>query len=414
MTLRASDTRHAMSMDQAPGNAPPRPRVCYLRGSYLNPFEAQYLTPLTSRFDVTLAHPKTQRYDVGGIPLPKQALACVDYLSGALPRHIAGLRVPNPLKFFGFEEMFLGLKGALDGFDIVHVPEQSFYFTWQAARLKQDLGYRLIVTQDEVNSFCYDRWAHVVRRAAFVREQADLFLARTQRARSALITEGVEPSRIRVIGHGVDIEQFRPGPADTALRRELGIEEDHFVILFVGRLVWTKGLWSIADAAARLALDRELRGKRPLFLMVGDGEDRAAFEGRLRRLGVERLFKFTGNQPYERLPELHRLADVFTMPSISTRGILEQFGIALLEAMASGKPVISTHCGAIDEVVGDAGLLVQPNDSLRLYEALAMLYRDAALRRELGEQGRRRVAESFTNTIIAQKLADAYEQVSTS
>ena len=414
MTPLTSDTRHTVSMEQAQGNAPPRPRVCYLRGSYLNPFEVQYLTPLAGRFDVTLAHPKTLRFDISRVPFRKLAVPCVDYLNGLLPRRVGGLRVPNPLKFFGFEEVFLGLKGALEGFDIVHVPEQLFYFTWQAAQLKRELGYRLAVTQAEVNPFCYDRWAHVVRRAAFVREQADLFLARTQRARSALITEGVDPSRIRVIGHGVDIEKFRPAPADTALRRELGIEEDHFVVLFVGRLVWTKGLWSIADAAARLVQDRDLKGKRPLFLMVGDGEDRAAFEGRLRRLGVERLFKFTGNQPYERLPELHRLADVFTMPSISTRGILEQFGIALLEAMASGKPVISTHCGAIDEVVGDAGLLVQPNDSLRLYEALAMLHRDAALRRELGERGRRRVAESFTNIIIAEQIANAYEQVSTS
>jgi len=67
------------------------------------------------------------------------------------------------------------------------------------------------------------------------------------------------------------------------------------------------------------------------------------------------------------------------LPGISTRYILEQFGIVLIEAMASGTPVISTHCGAIDEVVGDAGLLVQPNDYFCLYEQMKNVILDKSL-----------------------------------
>jgi glycosyltransferase involved in cell wall biosynthesis len=388
-----------------------RPRVAYLRGSYLNPFEAQYLELLSDRFAVTLAHPRSHRYDLSGIDLPRRALPCLDYLNGLLPRRLLGRTVSNPLKFLGFDEVLLGLDPLLGDSAVVHVPEQTFYFTWQVARRKERHGFRLVTTQDEVNPFWYDRRKGMLARARQVRAATDLFLARSERAAAALVVEGVPPGRIRVVGHGIDTARFHPGPGDGELQARLGIAPGRFVILVVARLVWTKGLWAIADAIAALLRDPAFAALDPLVVIAGEGGERGAFLRRLALLGLSERFRLLGDQPYALLPAIHRLADLFLMPSITTRTVLEQFGIALIEAMATAVPVISTHAGAIDEVVGDAGLLVQPNDSFRLAEAIRALALDPARRRSLGEAGRAHVLAHFRRELIAERLAAAYDEV---
>jgi glycosyltransferase involved in cell wall biosynthesis len=78
--------------------------------------------------------------------------------------------------------------------------------------------------------------------------------------------------------------------------------------------------------------------------------------------------------------------------------------------MATKKPVISTHCGAIDEVIGDAGILVQANDYFRLFQALKNLCTDKDLRTEFGERGFARIQEHFTHQVVSSKIVSAYEE----
>jgi glycosyltransferase involved in cell wall biosynthesis len=176
-------------------------------------------------------------------------------------------------------------------------------------------------------------------------------------------------------------------------------------------MVWEKGLYALANAVAGLVRDEQFRRLDPLFLIVGDGPERPDFERHLRLLGIAARFRLPGSIPYSLLPEVHRLADVFVFPSISTRTVLEQFGIALIEAMGTGTPVVTTHCGAIDEVVGEAGVLVQPNDHFRLAEALRDVCLSPERRRELGAAGRARVLANFSSQIISDKIGQAYDRV---
>jgi glycosyltransferase involved in cell wall biosynthesis len=111
------------------------------------------------------------------------------------------------------------------------------------------------------------------------------------------------------------------------------------------------------------------------------------------------------------VPELHRLADIFVLPSIATRTVQEQFGMVLIEAMATGKPVLATRCGAIDEVVGPAGLLVQANDCHRLAEGLHTLISRRDLREQYGEQALARVWRLFSHEAISTEIAAAYGAV---
>ena len=389
----------------------PKPRVAYVRGSYLNAFEAQYLEPLLDRFDITAVYPRSHRFDVRSLRLPRLQLPCLDFVNGLVPRHVGGHGLPNPLKRWGFDECVFGLDRALAGMDLVHTAEQTFYCTYQVAKRKQRYGYKLIVLQDEINPFCAEGHGRTLERAAFVREKADLFIARSARARSALICEGVAPERIRVIGHGVDTGRFCPGPRPPELCRQFSIEPGHVVILFAGRLVWEKGLFSLADAAALLLHQESFRRLKPLFVVAGGGPERGALGRRLRQLGISDSFRLIGAQPYAQLPDIHRLADIFVLPSIATRSVQEQFGIVLIEAMATGKPVLATRCGAIDEVVGSAGLLVPANDGHRLADALYELVSQSELRKRCGQQGLERVRRLFSHEVIGAEIAAAYATV---
>jgi glycosyltransferase involved in cell wall biosynthesis len=226
-----------------------------------------------------------------------------------------------------------------------------------------------------------------------------------------LICEGVDPNRIRVIGHGVDTRRFSPGPRPRELCQRFSIAPDHVVILFAGRLVWEKGLFNLADAAALLLQQSSFRDLKPLFVVAGDGPERRALGRRLRQLGVSEYFRLIGSLPYSQLPELHRLADIFVLPSIATRTVQEQFGIVLIEAMATGKPVLATRAGAIDEVVGSTGLLVQANDGHRLADALRELVARHDLREQCGREGLERVRRLFSHEVIGSEIAAAYEAV---
>jgi glycosyltransferase involved in cell wall biosynthesis len=366
---------------------------------------------LQHEFDVTATHSRSYRYDVKTLPLRRAELPCLDYVNGIIPRRFRGRSIPNPLKYLGFDEVIIGFDPFLSNFDLVHVHEQSFYSSWQVAKRKRQFGFRLITVQDEVNPYWYAHRQSVVKRVDLVRRESDFFIARTERAKAALLCEGVEPKRIRVIGHGVDLNRFQPGSRDETLCRSLGIDPGRFIILFVGHLIWTKGIFVLANAAKLLLMDPQMRRRDPLFVLVGEGDERNKLLKTLKRLGIDKSFLLLGSRPYHQLPDLHQLADIFVLPSISTRYILEQFGISLIESMATGKPVVSTFCGAIDEVVGDCGILVQPNDYYQLYNALFSLCRDKVLCQELGERARLRVKEQFSNHVIASMIASVYWDV---
>jgi glycosyltransferase involved in cell wall biosynthesis len=388
-----------------------KPSVCYFRASFLNPFETQYLEPLQNDFDLTVAHSKSHRFDVSSIPIPRAELACLDYLNGVIPRRVNGRFIPNLLKYFGFEEAIIGLDRFVADFDLIHANQQTSYSTWQLAKRKTEFGFKLVTQQADVNPYWYLQKRGIGKRAELVRRETDLFIARTERAKAALLCEGVDPKRIRVVGHGVDLNRFHPGPRDEVLCGALGIDPGRFIILFVGHLIWTKGIFALANAAKLLLVDQEIRRLDPLFVLVGEGDERNAVEKTLKGLGIEQSFMLLGSRPYDQLPALHRLADIFVLPSISTRYILEQFGIVLIESMATGKPVVSTYCGSIDEVVGDAGILVQPNDYYQLHQALYSLCRDKGLREELGERALARVKERFSKQTIASRIASVYWEV---
>ena len=197
-----------------------------------------------------------------------------------------------------------------------------------------------------------------------------------------------------VIPFGVNAERFHPrrdGQANSANTLTIG---------FVGRMLEEKGLKVLVDAVAKLKTE-DWR-----LLLVGDGPERKAVEQRLAHHRLLDRTQFTGAISYDCVPDLYREMDVLVMPTRTTERLREQFGRVIVEAMASGVPVIGSTCGAIPEVIGDAGLVFPEGHHYALANTLRRVLRDSALRQRLARAGRQRVAQHFTWERVA---AQTYE-----
>jgi glycosyltransferase involved in cell wall biosynthesis len=177
----------------------------------------------------------------------------------------------------------------------------------------------------------------------------------------------------------------------------------------VANLYREKGIFDLLYAFRRLS-DRSPGA--PLRLLVGGkGRDRDAVESRVRALGLTESVRLIGTHPYAEMPAVHNLADVFVLPSLPAPAWQEQFGYVLAESMACGKAVVSTMSGSIPEVVGDAGLLVQPNDPVSLASAIGGLLADGAGRRALGQRARQRAESAFNAALVSHDLRTHYKEL---
>lgn len=237
---------------------------------------------------------------------------------------------------------------------------------------------------------------------------ADRFIVHSTRSRRTLDFEGVDPHKVVMLNPGVDTECFAPGPADRAA---LGLEPDDYVILFVGWLLPRKGIDFLLLALRELLHDETLRHKRIRLLVVGSGPGKDRVEKLIKRLNIEDACVFTGAVPYDRMPDAYRAANAFVLPSIATPEWQEQFGMSLLEAMSCGVPVVSTYTGAVPEIIGDAGLLCQPNDFVSLYEVLKNLALNPDRADELSHKGRERVCREFSLEQYTDALVEVYTDV---
>jgi glycosyltransferase involved in cell wall biosynthesis len=183
-------------------------------------------------------------------------------------------------------------------------------------------------------------------------------------------------------------------------RAQLDIDNGDFVIGFCGRLTKAKG---IDDLIAAAELLRSSTGAiRPRVLLVGDGPEKS----RLSHLMPNVLVAVPGGG--SAALSYYRAMDVLTLPSRTQRNWKEQFGRVLIEAMASGVPVIGSDSGAIPEVVGDAGLIFREGDIQELAAHLQKVAVDADFHKSLAVRGRKRVIKHYTAQRIAQRTVEVY------
>jgi glycosyltransferase involved in cell wall biosynthesis len=214
--------------------------------------------------------------------------------------------------------------------------------------------------------------------------------------------EGIEQKKTSLVYNGVLEPSPREVDSDNNItRKSLGFEEKDIVVVTVASLTRHKGHQVLIDAAG-VVLKRHGNVR---FLIVGDGPLRNELESYVKEMGLSSKVVFAG-QRKDVFPFL-KLADLFALASNEREGL----GIALIEAMAEGLPVIGTRLGGIPEVIDDRvnGLLVTPGSSHELADALEGLIMDKALREKMGKNGRQIYERKFTADKMIWEIQCLYE-----
>jgi glycosyltransferase involved in cell wall biosynthesis len=228
------------------------------------------------------------------------------------------------------------------------------------------------------------------------REDVDLLLAEKL----------LPPAKLRWLGNGVDLSRFDPArfsPADrAAVRRELRIPDDAFVVGCVARMVREKGLTELFQAVARL------RGRLPRLHLVHVGFVDRSRNDQLtpddaRRLGIADRCRFLGHR--RDVARLLAAVDAYALPSYR-----EGYPRSVMEACAMGLPVVVTDIRGSREAVvhGASGLVVPPRDAAALSSALERLHEDASLRGRLSAGARARALEAFDERRVFGVLLESY------
>jgi glycosyltransferase involved in cell wall biosynthesis len=285
----------------------------------------------------------------------------------------------------------LGLGRALAEADLVHTHHLRSTPSRLAALNARIRGIRTAVTDHGLGG---GDWAGLLPRLF------DRFLTVSAYSARELAAPA---SRTRVVYGGADPARFSPSPEAT--RRG---------ILFIGRLTPHKGVDRLIEA---LPEDAGLR-------VVGSaGHDRDLPEREypmlLRRLAAQRRVEFLGVVPDPDLPSLYRSAQVLALPSVDRTcygrevGISELLGLAAIEAMASGTPVVASRLGGLPEVVehGVTGFLVEPGNVHELRARLAQVLGDRCLGARMGRNARERFIGRFTWEACAERCLDAYSEL---
>lgn len=365
-------------------------KLAIIRGTNLNQWEMQFYSKLRDyNIHPTAIASTNNQFDLENLEMP---IVQLDQFRkyNKVPGLSQGLGY-----LFCFNEGFLKLSDTLKGFDVVNTVETYNTFSNQAI----NSGKPVVVTSWETIPFNNERTRYKQFKKN-VRNKAKHFIAISTKAKNALIKEGVHESKISIIPAGLDTKRFAPEDKDKKLIERFELNKDKKNVLFVGRLELEKGVLDLVKAMTNLDAVLLIAGKGPL-------------KEKIKTLAKENnvQIKFLDFISYNDMPKVHNLADVFCLPSIPNKKWEEQFGYVLVEAMSCGKPVVSTNCGAIPELVNDERVLTQPENPAGLHHLLKTVLDNESLRTKLGEKNRKRALEVYDNSVVAKQLSEVFKSI---
>lgn len=280
--------------------------------------------------------------------------------------------------------------------DIVHIDEEPYNLaTWLTLRATRKLGAKSL----------FFSWQNIRRYYPFpfrwlerdVLTHVDFALMGTSSAAEVWRAKGYSGPLAVVPQFGVDADLFHPSPEKES--------SGPVIIGYAGRLVAEKGIDLVLKALATLPnLDWRLH-------LVGGGPQQSALADLAAQLGITARVDFLGLRPSVEMPDIFRRFDALVIPSRTRSNWKEQYGRVILEAMASGVAVIGSDSGAIPDVVGQAGLIFPEGDVQALAAHLRTLITQPETRHQLGQRGRERVLEGYTQRCVADQTTAVYRQM---
>jgi len=295
-----------------------------------------------------------------------------------------------------FVFMFLGKK-----FDIIHA---HFGPNGLTGTLLKSTGFssRLCVTfHGNDMSTSLARYGDKIYDNLF--EKGDIFMPISEFWKEKLIGIGCKPQKIVVHRMGIDTDKFE-------FTKKTIDPQEQIKLLSVGRLVEKKGHEYSIRAVEKLVNS----SFNVQLIIAGDGPLKNDLQNLVATLGLERNIQFCGSLVHSQIADLYRNSHIFILPSITADdGDMEGIPVVLMEAMASGLPVVSTYHSGIPELIKDGtnGFLVPQKDVDALAEKLEYLITHPQIWQEIGIAGREYVQENYDIKILNQKLVQIYQSV---
>ena len=238
-------------------------------------------------------------------------------------------------------------------------------------------------------------------------KRADAILACGTRVAQTLRSKGYQGD-LHVVPLPTDVHTFRPDPAKREEGRQAqGLGSEDLVIGYAGKFVEEKGLRTLLGAFAEVARQH----KNAHLVLAGGGPLRDELAATSRQLGLADRVHIPGVIHNSELPQFMNALDVFVLPSETRSNWREQFGRALVEAMACGTPIVGSDSGEIPTVLGDAGLIFHEGDKAELADCLRCLLTNPAVRTRLAGAGRKRALRLFSVEQVARRYLAIYEEL---
>jgi len=371
----------------------------------------QSFEPIAGMADITLFIPENNKHDPSSFNLPKHILT---------HRHETWLSIKHPVRFikrwlydneqlthvdfypFSLAEHFSSHK-----YDVILTKADRSLYTLSS--LKDKFGFKLVYRYPFTLPFTciFDKRSEFPRRKSF--EKIDHFICISETARKNLEYEGVDPSKIDVVYNSVDLSFFSPGQKDIELMNKLNISENDKVIMFVGKLTSWKNPFTLLYAS-KILLQQGLSLK---ILLAGQGAQKSNLQKTAQLLGLSENVIFLNFIENTELNRYYRMADIFVMPSMTTITWEDQFPFAVVEAMASGLPLVVSNSGGMPELIGNAGRIFPQGNYRELANHLYELLTDEQLRQVMATGSRQRSEEMFDNKKNSLKIYAVFKKIIT-
>ncbi|MEA3337316.1 MAG: glycosyltransferase [Chloroflexota bacterium] len=289
--------------------------------------------------------------------------------------------------------------------DLVHVDEEPYNLaTWQAIRwaAKHERPALFFTWQNLIRQYPPPfKWIE-----NFNYRHAAAAIAGNREAELVLRSKGFRQPVTVIPQFGVDPELFDTSGISPLWERPT---DARLVVGYAGGLLPEKGVDLLLSAIQQC--NATLGGTDCYLLLAGTGTHEDTLTGQSIDLGLIDQVAFLGRISSTRMPAFYQSIDVLVLPSRTMPNWKEQFGRVLIEAMACSVPVIGSDSGEIPNVIGDAQWVFAEEDTDALAEKLVRLAQNPRLRLEVGQQGRQRVLDHFTQEKIALATADIYRRV---
>lgn len=285
-------------------------------------------------------------------------------------------------------------------------PDVLHSHLFQASRYASPIGWLCRVPVIVETPHLREQWRKGWLKGSFVIDRAvgrciDYFIAVSEAQRRYLVEEkGLPTEKIVVIRSAANLAAYDPDrPAPEGLKLSLGFAESDPILLVAGRLEAQKGHRVLIEAMPAV----RAQFPRVRLVCLSDGSLRGELERQVRQLGLEDSVRFMGRQP--NVGDWLALADVTVLPSF-----FEGLPLTAIESLAAGKAMVATAVDGTPEVIvdGKTGLTVRPGDPPALAQAICRLLADRALRREMGQTGRKFVLEHFSDQKLLRDTTDLY------